>query len=115
MQAFSAFNGESITGNWTLTVFDSYLAGDDGTLDAWSLELCTNPVVTGVNDELDEKSWIVHQGSASHVFEFEPDNLWKEVLKEMGGQYAMMMMGILAMLVCKIFQQLIGMLNLQLY
>jgi len=45
MDPLSNFNGESITGNWTLTVFDSYTAGDQGTLDAWSLELCTSPAV----------------------------------------------------------------------
>lgn len=47
--AFSAFNGESITGNWTLTVYDSYTAGDDGTLDAWSLDLCTTPIATNIS------------------------------------------------------------------
>ena len=47
--------------------------------------------ITQFDDEMEEKSWIVHQGTASHIFEFEPDNLWKDVLKEMGGQYAMMM------------------------
>jgi subtilisin-like proprotein convertase family protein len=40
----SDFNGESITGVWTLTVYDDYTQGDDGTLNAWSLELCTVPV-----------------------------------------------------------------------
>ena len=39
------FNGESITGNWILTVYDSYTAGDVGTLNAWSLEICTAPPV----------------------------------------------------------------------
>ena len=45
MDPMSNFNGESITGTWTLTVFDSYTAGDDGILNAWSLELCTTPAV----------------------------------------------------------------------
>ncbi|MBD3636616.1 MAG: proprotein convertase P-domain-containing protein, partial [Crocinitomicaceae bacterium] len=43
MDPMANFNGESITGTWTLTIFDSYTAGDDGTLNAWSLELCTTP------------------------------------------------------------------------
>ena len=38
----SNFNGESITGVWTLTVFDSYPTEDDGVLNNWSLELCTD-------------------------------------------------------------------------
>jgi len=48
MAAFSAFNGESPFGNWTLTVFDSYTAGDDGTLDGWGLDLCLDPLSTNV-------------------------------------------------------------------
>lgn len=43
MDPLSVFNGESITGTWTLTVLDSYTAGDDGILNAWSLQLCTDP------------------------------------------------------------------------
>ncbi|MEJ6589320.1 MAG: M12 family metallo-peptidase [Crocinitomicaceae bacterium] len=43
--ALSDFNGESMTGTWTLTVFDSYVQGDDGTLDAWSIEICTEAVL----------------------------------------------------------------------
>lgn len=39
----SGFNGESITGTWTLTVYDDYTQDDDGILNAWSLELCTVP------------------------------------------------------------------------
>jgi subtilisin-like proprotein convertase family protein len=38
--ALSAFNGEVAAGNWTLTIFDSYTTGDDGTLDNWELDLC---------------------------------------------------------------------------
>lgn len=40
--------------------------------------------------EIQEKSWIVHPAKASHVFQSNPDNLWKQILKEMGGDYAMM-------------------------
>ncbi|NRA12800.1 MAG: proprotein convertase P-domain-containing protein [Crocinitomicaceae bacterium] len=43
IDVLSVFNGESITGTWTLTVYDEYTAGDDGILNAWSLELCTVP------------------------------------------------------------------------
>lgn len=43
IDALSGLNGESITGVWTLTVYDDYTQGDDGTLNGWSLELCTVP------------------------------------------------------------------------
>jgi subtilisin-like proprotein convertase family protein len=43
IDALSNFNGESITGVWTLTVYDDYTQDDDGTLNGWSLELCTVP------------------------------------------------------------------------
>lgn len=51
MDALSAFNGEDQAGTWTLTILDSYTAGDDGSLDAWSLEICTDPNPTGLADE----------------------------------------------------------------
>jgi len=38
---FSVFNGESISGVWTLTIEDD-ASGDVGTLDGWTLELCGN-------------------------------------------------------------------------
>jgi len=52
IDALSTLNGESIAGTWTLTIADSYVAGDVGTLDAWSLELCTAPVVTCNNPDV---------------------------------------------------------------
>ena len=48
IDALSAFNGESITGDWTLTILDSYTQGDDGTLDAWSLEICSSSITSVV-------------------------------------------------------------------
>ncbi len=39
-QALSAFNGQSSTGTWTLTVVDAY-NGDGGKLNSWSLNICT--------------------------------------------------------------------------
>ncbi|MBP7999790.1 MAG: M36 family metallopeptidase [Chloroflexi bacterium] len=38
--ALSAFDGQSSTGTWTLTVNDYYTAADAGTLNSWSLEIC---------------------------------------------------------------------------
>ena len=46
--------------------------------------------LTQLDGEMEEKSWITHEANAGHVFALQPENLWKEVLKEMGGQYAMM-------------------------
>ncbi len=43
-----------------------------------------------LDSELADNSWIIHPAKASHVFKEKPDTLWKEVLKEMGGDYAMM-------------------------
>ena len=44
MDPMANFNGESITGVWTLTIVDSYAAADHGVLNDWSLELCVDPV-----------------------------------------------------------------------
>lgn len=42
----SNFTGQSMTGTWTLTVYDSYTAGDNGTLNSWSLDVCFGPNCT---------------------------------------------------------------------
>ena len=39
--ALSAFNGQSPTGNWTFRVYDNF-AGDAGTINNWSIEVCTS-------------------------------------------------------------------------
>ena len=39
--ALSAFDGENGNGTWVLTVNDAYTSGDAGTLNAWSVEICT--------------------------------------------------------------------------
>lgn len=38
-------------------------------------------------EELEEKSWITSDGSEKLVFFSEPEQIWKEALKEMGGEY----------------------------
>ncbi|MEM7113059.1 MAG: choice-of-anchor B family protein [Chloroflexota bacterium] len=40
--ALSSFNGESGNGTWVLTVTDHYPSADDGTLNGWSVEVCTD-------------------------------------------------------------------------
>lgn len=39
--ALSTFDGQSSNGNWVLTVTDHYPSADAGTLNSWSLEICT--------------------------------------------------------------------------
>ncbi len=41
-------------------------------------------------DELKEKSWIVHAAKSKHIFKTPPDELWKQILKEKGGEYTLM-------------------------
>ncbi|MFN7115271.1 MAG: right-handed parallel beta-helix repeat-containing protein [Saprospiraceae bacterium] len=41
VDAFAAFNGIDPNGTWTLTIVDNYTAGDNGTLQAWSIEITT--------------------------------------------------------------------------
>lgn len=38
----SAFNGQAAAGSWTLTVIDTYTQADAGSLDGWSVEICTD-------------------------------------------------------------------------
>ncbi|PCJ28545.1 MAG: hypothetical protein COA97_00960 [Flavobacteriales bacterium] len=68
MAAFSAFNGESITGTWTLTILDSYTALDDGVLNAWSLELCINPLPTGVSSNALNSEISIYPNPTSGLF-----------------------------------------------
>jgi subtilisin-like proprotein convertase family protein len=39
--ALSAFDGESSSGTWQLTVTDSYTAADAGSLNGWSITVCS--------------------------------------------------------------------------
>jgi len=39
--ALSAFDGESSSGTWVLTVTDNYTSADAGTLNNWSITVCT--------------------------------------------------------------------------
>ena len=43
-----------------------------------------------LEDELKAKSWIVHKNTAvHHIFEEDPDLLWRRILQEMGGKFKM--------------------------
>lgn len=39
--------------------------------------------------EMETNSWIIVNGHADHIFNHNPENLWKSVLKNMGGRYSM--------------------------
>jgi len=41
-------------------------------------------------DEMRENSWIIAGARAEHVFSSKPDELWKEVLNSLGGDYKLM-------------------------
>lgn len=43
-----------------------------------------------LESELDEKSWIVSKARKNHIFFDNTDDIWRNVLKEMGGQYFIM-------------------------
>lgn len=51
-QALSAFNGQSPVGTWTLTVIDSFNQ-DGGSLDSWSLDICSTAPLAVAENELD--------------------------------------------------------------
>lgn len=41
-------------------------------------------------EEMKENSWIVSRASYHHVFETDPNSLWKNVMNDMGGVYSVM-------------------------
>lgn len=43
-----------------------------------------------LEEELDEESWILTPASEDSIFKIEPEELWGEVLKEMGADYGML-------------------------
>ena len=43
-----------------------------------------------LNDEIEQGGWILARATPSLIFSEEPDNLWRSVLRRMGGEYAML-------------------------
>jgi len=43
-----------------------------------------------LEDELDEDAWILAPSAADLIFEADPDQLWRTVLRQMGGEYAVL-------------------------
>ena len=48
-QALSAFNGKPANGTWTLAAVD-YYNGDTGSITDWSLQICNQSIVAGVDE-----------------------------------------------------------------
>jgi putative transcriptional regulator len=40
--------------------------------------------------EVEAGGWIVHEGAARHVFPDDPEHLWVQVMREMGGEFALL-------------------------
>ena len=43
-----------------------------------------------LEDELKQKSWLIAEIKPEHMFDAEPDELWKKILKDMGGDYSIL-------------------------
>ncbi|GIV32606.1 MAG: UPF0301 protein [Chitinophagales bacterium] len=46
--------------------------------------------VSQLDNEIAANSWITYPAKAYHVFKSPPETLWKDVLREMGGEFALM-------------------------
>jgi putative transcriptional regulator len=97
---------ESLTSNGaqnTLEICEGvYLGGDLSFLqksaidtDGPYLKLCFGYAGWGpqqLEKEFSSGSWLLHPAKASHVFQVSPEELWRQLLREMGGRYAMLSM-----------------------
>ena len=43
-----------------------------------------------LDEEIEEGTWLLHPGSETHLFATDPDKLWRSVLREMGGEFAVL-------------------------
>lgn len=43
-----------------------------------------------LQQEINEKSWILHQINSYHIFDVKSEDLWKVILEEKGGEFAQM-------------------------
>ncbi len=48
-ESFAVFNGQNPQGNWTLRAYDTF-NGDDGTLNSWGIEICTQAIALTSED-----------------------------------------------------------------
>jgi subtilisin-like proprotein convertase family protein len=68
--SFSVFNGQNPQGTWTLRVYDQF-TGDNGTLNSWSIEVCTQTVtLTSDSFGLDNFSLYPNPNNGSFTIQF---------------------------------------------
>ncbi len=48
-ESFTVFNGQNPQGNWNLRAYDTF-NGDDGTLNSWAIEICTQAITLTSED-----------------------------------------------------------------
>ena len=48
-ESFDVFNGQNPQGNWTLRAYDTF-TGDNGTLNSWGIEICTQAITLTSED-----------------------------------------------------------------
>lgn len=65
--SMASFNGQTKNGNWQLAVVD-YYNGDTGTLNDWSIEICTETAILGVNDHTAFADFTVYPNPSSGLF-----------------------------------------------
>jgi len=68
-QLLSAFNGETSTGTWTLTVSDAYNQ-DGGTLNSWSLNICTVQPLANEDFDFEEFALYPNPNKGSFMVKF---------------------------------------------
>ena len=88
-QLLSAFNGENSTGNWTLRIFDRF-AGDGGSLNNWSLNICTIQPLSIEDNEIKISDLIIYpnpnNGSFNVQFTSDSGNEIKVNVHDMRGR-----------------------------
>lgn len=70
-EALSAFNGLDSQGDWTILIAD-FFAGDTGTLNNWSVELCTTSGLSIEENELDNLSIYPNPNNGEFNIGFNP-------------------------------------------
>jgi subtilisin-like proprotein convertase family protein len=70
----SIFDGEDINGTWNLVFVDNYI-GDTGTVNSWSLEICTSTGLSVEENELENLSIYPNPNNGEFSVGFNPKSL----------------------------------------
>lgn len=73
----TTFDGESITGDWTLSIFDS-ANGDTGTLNSWSIGFCDENIVDGFASPANQDAVRMHNEQMGGLTKREYKRLQRE-------------------------------------